>query len=72
MTLADIGLTLNDKDGNPIAGTTTLADLAKTSDGLMVKLLLLRSVGAPSTTTMAFWPSTCWKASPTWPSTAAS
>ena len=34
LTLADIGLTLNDKDGNPIAGTTTLADLAKTSDGL--------------------------------------
>jgi len=34
LTLADIGLTLNDKDGNPIAGTTTLADLAKVSDGL--------------------------------------
>ena len=34
LTLADIGLNLNDKDGNPIAGTTTLADLAKTSDGL--------------------------------------
>lgn len=34
LTLADLGLTLKDKDGNAIAGTTTLAELSKVSDGL--------------------------------------
>lgn len=34
LTLADLGLTLKDKDGKAIAGTTTLAELSKVSDGL--------------------------------------
>ena len=34
LTLADLGLALKDKDGNAIAGTTTLAELSKVSDGL--------------------------------------
>lgn len=33
-TLADLGLTLKDKDGNAIAGDTKLDDLAKVSDGM--------------------------------------